>query len=498
MKGDFSRLTFDPSKRFRRVLMQQGRVQLDADWNEQAAILLYYLERLTADLIGPHGGPEGQEGFAIGVCAEGTTITDLTLGTGRYYVDGLLCENLDANATYFAQPDLPRDRSQDKLPTTSFLAYLDVWERHLTNIEDDSIREVALQGPDTATRARLVWQVRVTDQAPADKTPFPATANDATGKMWRDWVEVWQPANRGCLKARAKLGGDPTKPCVASPDTGFRGLENQLYRVEIHSGGKAAEGGATFKWSRDNGSVAFPIIDLTTESGSSDIMLTLEHLGSDGRASLAPDDWVEIVDDDVALGQRQGALAQVATVDAERTQVTLRKPHSSKVGQDKTRHPLLRRWDYGSAAVQPAANGALAIVEGTDEGAWLDLEDGIQVCFQPAKAGASHTYCSGDYWLIPARTATGSIEWPGKPDDPTALQPHGVRHHYAPLALLVCGEATSLRKSFKPQATEPGWLSRELESVEVASQDLLRRKARHLDRLLARIKHALGDSAGGG
>ena len=38
MKGDFSRLTFDPKKHYRRVLMQQGRVQVDADWNEQEAI----------------------------------------------------------------------------------------------------------------------------------------------------------------------------------------------------------------------------------------------------------------------------------------------------------------------------------------------------------------------------------------------------------------------------------------------------------------------------
>ena len=31
MKGDFTRNTFDPRKHFARVLMQQGRVQLDAD-----------------------------------------------------------------------------------------------------------------------------------------------------------------------------------------------------------------------------------------------------------------------------------------------------------------------------------------------------------------------------------------------------------------------------------------------------------------------------------
>ena len=38
MKGDFSRLTFRPDQHYSRVLQQQGRPQLDADWNEQADI----------------------------------------------------------------------------------------------------------------------------------------------------------------------------------------------------------------------------------------------------------------------------------------------------------------------------------------------------------------------------------------------------------------------------------------------------------------------------
>ena len=40
MKADLTRDTFHPLKHYARVLTQQGRVQLDADMNEQAAILL--------------------------------------------------------------------------------------------------------------------------------------------------------------------------------------------------------------------------------------------------------------------------------------------------------------------------------------------------------------------------------------------------------------------------------------------------------------------------
>src|SRR3954447_3717608 len=57
MKSDFTRVTFDPRNHFSRVLMQQGGVTLDADFNEQAAILLHHLQTMARDLIGPHAAP---------------------------------------------------------------------------------------------------------------------------------------------------------------------------------------------------------------------------------------------------------------------------------------------------------------------------------------------------------------------------------------------------------------------------------------------------------
>jgi hypothetical protein len=57
-----------------------------------------------------------------------------------------------------------------------------------------------------------------------------------------------------------------------------------------------------------------------------------------------------------------------------------------------------------------------------------------------ALQGASkpNYYLTGDYWLIPARTATGNIEWPqtpattNSPASPIAKPPDGItmRHYY--------------------------------------------------------------------
>ena len=78
MKGDFSRLTFDPARQFSRVLMQQGRVQLDADWNEQSSLLLHHLRVLARALVGPYGGVE-QEAFRV---SKGEGEQPLALGAG--------------------------------------------------------------------------------------------------------------------------------------------------------------------------------------------------------------------------------------------------------------------------------------------------------------------------------------------------------------------------------------------------------------------------------
>ena len=52
MAGDYSRLTFDPRTDHAGVLMQQGRVQLDADWNELVAIFDRRWRAETLDLVG--------------------------------------------------------------------------------------------------------------------------------------------------------------------------------------------------------------------------------------------------------------------------------------------------------------------------------------------------------------------------------------------------------------------------------------------------------------
>ncbi len=464
-RGDFTRDTFDKTKHFLRVLQQQGRVWLEADFNEQAAILLHYLQALAVDLIGPHGGPANN--FLIGVDQntfglgdqEWNDLTsrlnlqtgDFVIGKGHYYVDGILCENEDY-ALYSAQHNFPGvDRLKHDTANT-YLVYLDVWERHITYIEDDSIREVALGGPDTATRAKVLWQVKTTNKNFDGNGITSGITRHDVESNWNKWKENWQPANRGMLKARVKPEEVSTDPCITSPESRYRGAENQLYRVEIHKSGTVWNGkdddnggnartAATFKWSRENGSVTFPIRSLSGTTA------TLEHLGRDKHLSLVPGDWVEIVDDDYALRGEPSPLRKVMSVKPDEMSIELNDSVPNQYDEKSTNHPLLRRWDHKAGDPNQGGlqlqDGAALIEEGNDENGWLELEDGIQIQFQP---GA--TYRPGDYWLIPARTATGDVEWRTEaPKDsegnavtvPMAKPPDGVEHHYAPLWIITLG-----------------------------------------------------------
>ena len=434
MKGDFTRDTFNRPKGYSQVLMQQGRVQLDADFNEQSAILLHCLRAVVKDFVGPFGGPVNS-GFKIKLDA--VPKSDFKIEAGHYYVDGILCENGeagDASAdTAYSAVKLPGDLTGT---AGRYLVYLDVWERFVNYLDDDAMRESALGGPDTAGRAKVISQVRTTGRLADNITLIPENANNNYVKTnWQTWVDAWQPMHRGSLKAQVvDPDGDNTDPCLTSPDAKYRGDANRLYRVEVHQPGKA--GTATFKWSRENGSV------VTAWLKSEDPRIVVRDAGG-----FAANQWVELIDDDDELSGQPGQLGKVTHVEDDA--LTIELPSGTPLKHlNLDKHPKVRRWDQTETekthlrADDRGVYGDVVINENT----WLALEDGIQIYFGSVGEGADphHIYRSGDYWLIPARVATGGIEWPTTGGTAQALPPHGIEHHYAPLGLITADAAGNL------------------------------------------------------
>lgn len=422
MQADFSRWTFDRTAGYRAVLLQQGRVWLDADFNEQAAITADHDETRTLDLLGPAGGPMDGGGFALvdaaGAAPSGTAWKDLRITPGRFYVDGVLAEAQAADGApgqaLADQPYLPVTSELPGLPEPQddgrYAAVLDVWTHHVTPEEAPELLESALGGPDTATRAQTVWQVRL---EPVDADESCAAARDA------GFLTRVAPTLTASLADVAAV----SDPCEITTANGYRRLENQLYRVQIHEVRKG--GKATYLWSRENGSV-YAGIDAVgpTAIAGMDAELTLDREGRDEELSIGEGDVVEVTSTDREL---HGAPGFLATAGAP-VGLVLPIAWSEDSPADLAalgRAPIVRRWE-----------GEPRVASATED----QLEDGIQVAF------GDGDFRTGDHWLIPARTVrlvygatalSGTIEWPvDELGAPLPQPPLGPVHHRTTIALL--------------------------------------------------------------
>jgi hypothetical protein len=440
MTGDFTRDSFEPAKGFTRVVMQQGRPQLDADLNEQTAIFWHYWRTFVSDLVGPYAGPHHGCGFGV-ITREGIRGElpekerealramfkepgEFLLDTGHYYVDGILCENKHLLA-YSAHCE-PGEALLTPKRNVPYLVYLDVWERPVTALEDASIPEPALNGIDTSLRAKIVWRVRIWELP--DKNAYEGGDCNKVKEHWKTISKAWQAEYRGRLRAQvSEVTEGSEREHRYQGGGGFRGPQNHLYRVEVHHGGGV--GNATFKVSRENGSVAFRIAAIDGNS------VTIDAMGRDERFGVQPGDWVEI-GESTDPAAAPGPLWQVQQVKPSLRQIML--TGAPKHGDVKSRPHLLQRWDHKAGDPRKGGlelrDGAAILKEGEGNNGWLALEEGLRIQFH--KSSPANVYRPGDYWLIPARIATGGIIWPHEHGRPRAVPPHGVEHHYAPLAIV--------------------------------------------------------------
>jgi hypothetical protein len=424
MRGDFSRLRFNRRKNYTAVLQQQGRVELDADANEQQFIDEFLRRSETIDVIGEFGGPVDDAGFQITVVNN-----EILIGRGRYYVDGLMCENVAASLSYDHQPfligpepagtllaDLEKlEGQQDVLQV-----WLECWERLVTALDDPCLREPALGRADTTDRVQTVW--RVVAGLASGQEFQPVAGSPLTPCC--DAMYARKPVvSTGMMCAQTSPPSDDCG-CEPVPAAGYQGIENQLYRVEIHRAGDQSE--ATFTWSRENASVVVAVTGI-----SSWPTIQLSSLGPDANLGFQAGQWVELTDDTYQFGRapnQPGTLYQIQSTQPADLTVTLTGPVPAI---DPARNARMRRWDQTGPS---ATSIGIPLTAG-----WAPLENGIEVSFQDG------TYHSGDYWTIPARTASGQIDWPPCGGDGNPCQPpQSVVVHLAPLACIHWVESTTL------------------------------------------------------
>src|SRR5262245_62966964 len=97
MTADLSRIRFDPLRDHAGVGIQQGRLWLDADFNEQVAIADRRDRVQVVDLAPAPTIVSRETTDAFHIAVSGPT---MTIGAGRMYVDGLLAENHGATIDF--------------------------------------------------------------------------------------------------------------------------------------------------------------------------------------------------------------------------------------------------------------------------------------------------------------------------------------------------------------------------------------------------------------
>ena len=405
MKGDFSRWSFNPTVRYSSVRLQQGRVALDEEFNEQVKIDDRLRRAALTDIIGgcciPASAPDS---FRV-------SVKDRTIRveSGRMWVQGILCESSAVQVI-----PLPKG-------TGKHLVYLEIFEQHITGVEDPQIIEVALGGPDTANRTKTVVRALVA----------PVAANQSCATL-----KGWTAPERTTGKLTATTGAQPPgTPCVVPAQAGYTGLENQLYRVEVQrSGTLGGPTPPTFKWSRDNGSVLSPWLKVDGDE------LVLPSPGVDDVLGFQDNRWVELSHDGLDTAGVAGPLVEVI---GRRTDslglFRLRfNAHGQTVPDPATLgHPKVRRWDQDQGS-NPTLGGIPITAAGTP----VPLESGVEVSFSPG------FYRSGDHWMIPARTfsgsSTGDVIWSTDANGVAVAQPpHGVERFTCRLAVITGGGATA-------------------------------------------------------
>jgi hypothetical protein len=501
MSFDQSRTNASPWRSWRDffgVVMQQGRVQLDSDWNEWLAEIARRIQAGTLDILGLAGVPSTTPfGFKVNAFVSGTT-PHVTIGAGRIYMDGLLVENhgplpappwnpvnsewseppqapiawdpalgewsgapqipgvTEADVDYTQQPYLPGAL----LPSGNgpFLVYLDVWQREVSALQDPGLVEKAV-GVDTTGRLQTVWQVKLLDISSVSGVTC-STPDTSIGP----WESIIQPSSSQLSNGLVQLA--PSGNCALTPAASYTGLENQLYRIEIHQPGIASAaipasplpaGTATFKWSRENASVATAVTGISTvtnSAGNNASQLTVQSLGRDQVLGFNPGDWIEIADDYLELNFQQlnsaglpGEMHQIVSIDPTAKTIVLDStvsatnfPVQSGGATYPYRHTRIRRWDQKGTVYlsdgatpwfdldSPLGGGATAGSVGIpvpSAGTSVLLEDGIVVSFPEGNA-----FRPGEYWTFAARSSDGSVE------TLTNAPPAGTLHHYCRLGIV--------------------------------------------------------------
>ena len=410
MKTEISRDSHQPLKRYSGVYQQQGRMLTDADWNELVEIIKLRFNDALKDVLGStqgsYGGTPRHRALKI---KKDIAADPLSIQAGHIYVDGLAAQLID-NVEYENQTDFP---SPAPLPTGQYIVYADVWERTVTQLLDERLRDKALHGADTCSRKQVMCQIKCSDVDPEQSSKNPHKGNAELSVTLLN--KTTQP--------------DSCDPCADQLDIESR-IGNYLFRVEVHDVKGDADNPSeiTLKWSSENAAEQYALKNKEAEA-----------IAPPG--SFNNDNWVYEFFDDIS--EKHMGVHRVSGFSPERELLTADYPASPP-------RDYVRRWDgyctlikNGSWVINPQFDishpGPAAPTFADIDGTTLTINlDALKLELE-----LNHAFVAGDFWLAEVREVEHT------PDTKLLDQqtPQGIEHHY-----LTLGEVTADVLTSNPEA----------------------------------------------
>jgi Family of unknown function (DUF6519) len=256
MASDRARISYDPTRAYRGVVVQQGRVTLEADVNEAGLIESEALRLETIDIIGPAGAPAAPPPGDSYKVIPGATPEDTVIHAGVYYLGGWRL-TLDQPVTINAQPDwLNRPLPQQQQRSNDLVSLL-ITEQSVCAVEDQALREVALGGPDSAARLRLMQHfllLSMSGATCADGAKLIAALLDADGVTLDPYS--YELISSATLQVGFVADNQPPDPCSPVAAGGYLGADNQLIRVTVSDFNAQANTGELL-WGWNNASILY-------------------------------------------------------------------------------------------------------------------------------------------------------------------------------------------------------------------------------------------------
>ena len=448
MSSDRAKISYDEKQQYRSVIMQQGRVTLEADWNEQGQIVAEEIRQEALDFVGPSGTPD--DGYAVSKVGSG--VFDLSVSPGTLYVGGLRVslgqalsddrpgefrdmesQTVKQAWSYSNQPewldhagDLDWVPVPDGKPDANEYVYLLLREQEVSAVEDSALREVALGGPDTAARTRLIQRIVRSQTKQAD---CPLALAELVEGHWKQQGLTFDPAtmrlaSQATLALRIDTPATEPDPCQPQSSGGYLCAENQLIRVKV-SAFDPVKKEYKLVWGFDNAAFLYLV-----EAVNSDKELKLNTGPVDSAHRPVKGQAVEVL-------RAAAKLANGKYVAADHGFVTALSANYNADAQTIELSGGLK--DYPQISEEYLSSPQLYVRVWQEEVPLVSDTDiklggtGLIVTLAPDKNGLFHV---GDYWTFAVRPGTPTQVYPQRYLSKLPQLQDGPRLWACPLALV--------------------------------------------------------------